>query len=88
MKPEPETEMDSKERKILEKRIRNADLLPCDKDLLLKRLSIASHEGGAAVVRDFETLMQKRRISVLQSHRRFHEGRFGSDKQGVTLNIA
>lgn len=88
MKPEPEIDMECKERKILEKRIRNADLLPGEQDLLLKRLSVASHEGVAAVVRDFETAMQKRRISVLQSHRRFHEGRFGQNKQGVTLNIA
>jgi hypothetical protein len=80
--------MDPLEKKILEKRIRNADLLPDDKDLLLKRLSVASHEGIAAVVRDFEVFMQKRRISMLQSHRRFHEGRFGSDKRAVTLNIA
>lgn len=77
----------TKVKQVLAKRIENADLLPDDKDLLQKRLSVASHEGIAAIVRDFDTLMFKRRQLLLQSHRRYAQGLHGRDKLGVTLNI-
>jgi hypothetical protein len=55
-------------------RIEEADIPKSVSDFLLKRLSVASHEGVAAVVRDFEVAMVQRRAEVLQSHKRFWRG--------------
>lgn len=55
-------------------RINDADLPFAARDDLLRRLTVASHEGVAHVVRDFEGAMAERRKQVLQSHRRAHQG--------------
>ena len=49
--------------------IAEADLKFIDRDFLLTRLKVASHEGVAAIVRDFEAAMVKRRAELLPSHR-------------------
>jgi hypothetical protein len=49
--------------------IAQADIRKVDSELLLMRLKVASHEGVAAIVREFDALMVKRRCEVLPSHR-------------------
>jgi hypothetical protein len=51
------------------KRIRTSDIPPGDAEALIRRLKVASHEGVAAVVRDFDHAMALRRARVLPSHR-------------------
>jgi hypothetical protein len=53
----------------LQSHIVESDLKLADQNFLLLRLKVASHEGVAAIVRDFEQLMVKRRAEVLPSHR-------------------
>lgn len=80
----------SAEYRQLVKRITDADINPSEKELFLLRLKISSHEGTAKVIREFEVAMQKRREQVLQSHRRFHEGKGPArgDKRMIVLNVA
>lgn len=78
------------DRTKLVKQIEASDLAPAETDLLLRRLKIASSEGVAAVVRDFEYSVKINRCRKLQSHRRYFQGLAPSPqtKIGVTLNIA
>jgi hypothetical protein len=62
-------------REKLAEQIAGADIPTGDKELLILRLHVASHEGCAAIVREFEGAMTKRRKACLASHRRFFEGR-------------
>lgn len=70
---EPNTTMDNKER--LELRIRESVVDGPTQDFLLRRLKVASHEGVAAIVRDFEAAIVEVRKKVLQSHRLRHAAR-------------
>lgn len=56
---------------------------------LLARLKVASSEGCAAVVRDFDAAMMERRKQVLSSHRRFFAGQAPDprNKMAVSLNV-
>lgn len=78
------------DRSKLAKQIEQSDLAPAEVDLLLRRLKIASSEGCAAIVRDFEQSVKLHRCKTLQSHRRYYQGLAPSPqtKIGVTLNIA
>lgn len=77
------------DREKLRQRIEDADIPGEDRQNLLLRLKVASHEGCAAVVRDFEAAMVRRRKQVLQSHRRFWEGRNPSpnDKRMIVMAV-
>jgi len=66
--------MDDYNKAKLDERIKDADLSKPVIDDLRTRLSVASHEGVAKVMRDFEGAMAERRKQVLQSHRRAHQG--------------
>jgi hypothetical protein len=63
------------DREKLAERISDSDIPSGTRELLLVRLKVASHDGCAAVVRDFEAAVTKRRCQVLPSHRRFFAGR-------------
>lgn len=58
----------------LEKTITGADIPRAEKDLLLRRLKVGSHEGVAHVVRDFQEAVLQKRREVCQSHRRYSQG--------------
>jgi hypothetical protein len=65
---------------------------PLNRDLtsfLLARLKVASHEGCAAVVRDFEEAMIAYRRKVLPSHRRYFQGRMPDpmNKQMISFEV-
>jgi hypothetical protein len=60
------------DREKLAQRITDSPIPRDEADLLLRRLKVASCEGCAAVVRDFDTAMARERARVLKSHR--HRG--------------
>lgn len=57
------------DRERLAKRIQESPLNNVETDLLLRRLSVASSEGCAKVLRDFDNQMAAYRMKVLASHR-------------------
>jgi hypothetical protein len=75
------------DRDKLAQTIRESVIALAEQDLLLRRLKIASHDGVAAVVRDYQIEVEKCRTKVLQSHRRYWHGQSPSprDKKMVTL---
>lgn len=62
--------MEQLQKDKLAKQIAEADLPTTERELLLRRLKVASHEGVAAVIRDFEQAMTIRRAQVSPSYRR------------------
>lgn len=49
--------------------IQESDIPRTESDILLRRLKIASHEGVASVVRDFDYQIEIHRAKTLKSHR-------------------
>jgi hypothetical protein len=76
------------EREHLAKRIEESPLNRIQTDFLLSRLKVASAEGCAAVVRDFNNEMAAYRMKVLASHRASsaNGGISRLTKQGFALN--
>jgi hypothetical protein len=70
-------------------RIKGSDLRLDIIDDLTRRLSVASAEGCAHVVRDYEAAMVERRKQVLKSHARYHGGKSPSprDKRMICLDL-
>lgn len=66
--------MDQLQREKLAKQIEASPLDNPTRQQLISRLKVASHEGCAAVIRDFEAGMEKYRREKLPSYRRTHPG--------------
>lgn len=73
------------DREKLAQRIADSVIPKEDTEMLLKRLKVASNEGCAAVVRDFEDLMARERRKLLQSHRRVYSGRCSPQDKRMIL---
>jgi hypothetical protein len=79
------------DREKLKRDIIESPLNKIETDMLVRRLAVASSEGCAAVVRDFDVAMAQYRQKTLASHR-LRRGFVGSafksfqTKQGFCLN--